>query len=416
MPQACIRKILPVRPPDDVVVSDSPSVAEPQASSLESRHRDVRRVTLLGSALDLVLGVAKLLGGWFGHSQSLIADGVHSLSDLATDVAVLIAAKHAHAEADEEHPYGHARIETAATVGLGAVLVLTGVGIGFDAVSRLFGSEPLDVPAVWALSIALVSVVSKELMYHYTMRYARRLDSPMLRANAWHTRSDAASSIVVIIGIGGALLGFAYLDAVAAIVVGVFIAKIGYGFAASSFRELVDTGLKSERLQQIRDIALATPGVHDLHMLRTRRMGGKAFVDVHIILADGKISVSEGHFISEGVRARLIKQMSEVEDVTVHIDPEDDEINPRIASISRVELEERVRDALRRAGETAAPGRLTLHYLAGHVQADVELPITSSETLENSERITAELEKLAEAEPALAKIRLVYAPVPSDTA
>ncbi|MGD8557525.1 MAG: cation diffusion facilitator family transporter, partial [Chromatiales bacterium] len=180
----------------------------------QARYREMRKVTLIGSVVDLLLGVFKILVGWIASSQSLIADGVHSLSDLATDFVVLYAAKHGSREADEEHPYGHGRIETLATAGLGVALVLVAIGIAWDATSRLFEPERLFQPGIWALVVALLSVVLKEWIYHYTMRVAKRVKSAMLEANAWHSRTDAISSIVVVIGVGGTMLGLDYLDAI----------------------------------------------------------------------------------------------------------------------------------------------------------------------------------------------------------
>ncbi|HFD79823.1 MAG TPA: cation transporter, partial [Gammaproteobacteria bacterium] len=191
------------------------------------RYREVRRVTVVGAVVDLVLGVVKILVGWLSQSQALIADGVHSLSDLATDFIVLYAAKHSHREADEDHPYGHGRIETLATVGLGIGLIAVSLGIGFDAVERMNEPEHLPVPGMLALVVAAVSIVAKEVIYQYTRRAALRLRSNMLMANAWHSRSDAISSVVVVIGVGGAMMGHAYLDPVAAIAVAVMITKIG---------------------------------------------------------------------------------------------------------------------------------------------------------------------------------------------
>jgi len=181
-----------------------------EATPAVQRYHEVRKVTLVGSVVDLLLGVVKILVGWAAHSQALVADGVHSLSDLATDFIVLYAAKHSHREADEDHPYGHGRIETLATVGLGIALILVGLGIGLDAVERMNQPDRLLDPGIAALVIAIVSVISKEVIYQYTRSAAKRLRSNMLLANAWHSRSDAISSIVVVIGIGGAMMGHAY--------------------------------------------------------------------------------------------------------------------------------------------------------------------------------------------------------------
>lgn len=385
----------------------STSAAPPP--DLKTRYRVSRRVTLIGAALDLSLGIMKIAGGVIGHSQALVADGVHSLSDLATDVLVIVAAKHANVGADAGHPYGHARIETAATVGLGILLIGIGIGIAVDALHKLMAPDSLEIPAVWGLAIALFSVVSKEWIYRYTMKYARKLRSNLLRANAWHSRTDAFSSIVVIIGIGGAQLGFTYLDAVAALVVAAMIAKIGFDFGWSSLQELVDTGLEPEQLDDIRETILSVGGVRDLHELRTRQMGGKALVDVHIILEDPTMSVSEGHHISENVRRQLIRRIDHVEDVMVHIDPEDDE-----AAVPSEHLDMR-RRILARLGErwraVEAAGsirRVTLHYLDGRVHVELELPL---DLAADAGRLTRAFNEAVSGEEDIAAVRLVFGDV-----
>ncbi len=390
-------------------MSDSSAPLTQAASDHQSRYRETRRVTLIGAAVDLLLGLAKIIGGYVAQSQALIADGVHSLSDLATDVLVLFAAKHANVEADEDHPYGHARIETAATVGLGILLLLIAAGICVDAVIKLLSPESLAIPAAWALAIAAVSVAAKEWIYRYTMRSARRLNSNLLRANAWHSRSDALSSVVVIIGVGGAQLGFGYLDAIAALVVGAMIVKIGVELSWSSLRELVDTGLEPGELKDIRATILAVGGVKDLHELRTRRMGGKALVDVHIILEDPTLSVSEGHHISENVRSRLIRKIEDVEDVMVHIDPEDDEAAAPSEHLDlRTQLLPRLR---RRWGHLDAANeirRVTLHYLNGKVHVELELPLSLAPDAASAERLAESFREAVGEEPDVAAVRLVF--------
>ncbi len=376
---------------------------------LEARYRETRRVTLIGSALDLSLGIVKIIGGLAGHSQALVADGVHSLSDLATDVLVLVAAKHASIDADEAHPYGHARIETAATVGLGVLLAIIGIGIALETARRLTTPESWSIPETWAIAIAAVSVVSKEAMYHYTMIYARRLRSNLLRANAWHTRTDALSSVVVIVGVGGALLGFQYLDAVAALVVAAMIAKIGYDLAWSSLRELVDTGLEPDELDDIRATILSVGGVKNLHELRTRQMGGKALVDVHIILEDPTLSVSEGHQISENVRTRLVHKIGNVEDVLVHIDPEDDETAAPCEHLDlRQEILQRLEARWREIEAAKAIQRVTFHYLDGRVHVELELPLSLAPDVASAERLVAAFADAAKEEPDVAGVRLLF--------
>ena len=368
-------------------------------SAGELRYKEIRKVTLIGSVIDLSLGVAKIIGGLIASSTALIADGIHSLSDLVTDIIVIYAAKHSHRDADAEHPYGHGRFETLATVILGIALVAVAVGIGIDAVDRLFHVERQLHPTLLAMYIAIISIISKEAIYHYSMVVARKYRSEMLKANAWHSRSDAISSVIVLVGVIGSMAGLEYLDAIAAVGVAVMIAKIGWNLAWQSLRELIDTGLDPERVDLIRTSILEVQGVKALHILRTRRMGGDALVDVHIQV-NPNLSVSEGHHISEQVRQRVIADIDEVADVMVHIDPEDDET---VAPSRHLPLR---RDVLKRlkAAWSAIEGTslirdqdITLHYLAGKIRIDLVLPLSllENEPLATRDRIAAQFAAVA---------------------
>jgi len=372
------------------------------------RYREVRRVTLVGSAVDLLLGIVKLVFGYVAQSQALIADGIHSLSDLLTDAAVIFASREAHREADAEHPYGHGRIETLATVGLGVTLVAVGGAIGFDAVRRLFEPHLLLRPTVEALFVAAASVVLKEAVYHYTMRSARRLRSELLTANAWHSRTDALSSLFVIVGVAGALAGLPYVDAVAAVAVAAMIARIGWWLAWSNMHELIDTGLERGRLDAIEQAILGIDGVEALHMLRTRRMAGRALVDVHILLADPRLSVSEGHQISETVRAKLIDSIEEVADVMVHIDPEDDERAHRNDRLPlRGKALARLRELWKSTPEANHIRDIRLHYLDGQVHPEVILPLDDAR---RAEAAKAALNRALGGEPDFGPVKLLFEP------
>jgi cation diffusion facilitator family transporter len=373
------------------------------------RYREVRKVTLIGSVVDLSLGVAKILIGWLAHSQALIADGLHSLSDLATDFIVLYAAKHSHRDADEDHPYGHGRIETLATVGLGIALIAVAVGIGFDAVRRLNEPELLLTPGLVALGIAIVSVISKEAIYQYTRNAARRLRSNMLMANAWHSRSDAISSIVVVIGVAGAMMGHAYLDSVAAIAVAVMIAKIGFDLVRDSSKELIDTALEPEVTEAIRREVFNVDGVRALHMLRSRRSGSDALVDLHLQV-DPRISVSEGHQIGDTVRRQLLDRVEEVTDVTVHVDPEDDE---QESPCDRLPLRSKVINKLKQHWAEAdlddvAAGHITLHYLGGKLQIDLLLPLSVLDEHADAKAFIRGIEQAAKTLPEVGSVRVSF--------
>ena len=346
----------------------------PTGNRREERYKAIRHVTLVGSVVDFVLAVLKMAFGVIANSAALIADGVHSLSDLITDFMVLFAAKHGSREADAAHPYGHGRFETLATVLLGLSLIIVAIGIAWDSIGRLFRPEELLQPGIWALLVAALSVALKEWIYHYTMRVAKRLKSNMLKANAWHSRSDAISSIVVVIGVAGTMAGLEYLDAIAAVVVGAMVAKIGWDLVRQSVYELVDTGLDPERIQLIRHEILSVGGVRELHMLRTRRMGGNALVDVHVIV-DPTLSVSEGHYIGEKVRKRLIDEVEEVNDVMVHVDSEDDEkMRPSQNLPGRSWLRSQLEEVWEGMPLASHIERLTMHYLDGKLDLEICLP------------------------------------------
>jgi len=365
----------------------------------EQRYRETVRVTLIGSVIDLLLGVTKIIVGFTAHSQALIADGVHSLSDLVTDFIVLYAAKHARHGADDDHPYGHGRIETIATVGLGMLLILAAAGIAGDAVRHMLKPDTLAQPGFWAMVVAAVSVVSKEAIYQYTMRVARKYKSKMLEANAWHSRSDAISSIVVLVGIAGSMAGYRYLDAVAAVGVGLMIAKIGWNLTFHSFRELIDTGLEQTRVDAIRQSILSVDGVDSLHILRTRSMGTDALVDVHIQV-EPELSVSEAHYISESVRLKLIKEIEEVADVMVHIDPEDDEHFQFRASLpTRMQLEQQLQARWEHIPAAKQIDHMVLHYLEGKIRIELLLPLSVLEAGVDSVELQEQFaEALAECE------------------
>lgn len=372
------------------------------------RYQQTKKVTIVGAVINFFLAIIKIIIGYVGHSQSLVADGIHSLSDLLTDALVIFAAKHAAQDADSEHPYGHGRFETVITVALGSFLIIVAGGLAIDAIRRVAEPDELLQPSVLTLVVAAISIASKELLFHYTMHAAKKVRSNMLRANAWHHRTDAISSIIVFIGIGGTMLGMAYLDAVAAVGVALLIGKIGWDLSAQSVRELVDTALDPDRVKKIEHTIQTVPGVTEMHLLRTRQMGGNALVDVHIQV-DPKLSVSEGHYISEKVRARLIKQVDEVTDVMVHIDPEDDE-KVRLAEHlpPRKVILERLQTAWAHIPEAKNIQRTTLHYLDGKIHVELLLPIEIIEKAGNAARIKQAFEKIAEDEAVVAAITVMY--------
>lgn len=358
----------------------------------QDRYQATRRAGWVGVLVNLILACTKILFGFLSQSQSLVADGIHSLSDLATDAVILVAARHANREPDEDHPYGHGRFETVATTVLGLILIAVAAGIVIDAVHRIVNPEDLAIPGFLALAVAAFSILANEWLYQYTIRVARRVRSTMLKANAWHHRSDSVSSLVVVVGVGGTIAGIPYLDAVAAVGVGLMIVHIGWKLAWSSVRELVDTALDSDRVDAIRDAILAVDGVKAMHLLRTRNLGGQALADVHVLVDHPWCSVSEGHMISETVRAKIINEVDEIFDVTVHIDPEDDEKgSPSVNLPLRRQLLPQLQFRWAEVPEFRHHERIVLHYLRGSVDADVFISRHGINTLEQIGRLTEDL-------------------------
>jgi cation diffusion facilitator family transporter len=289
-----------------------------------TRYQQAKRVTLIGAVINALLGASKLLGGMVFHSSALVADGFHSLSDLFTDGMVLIASKYGSQDADDAHPYGHQRIETAATYVLASLLILTGVAIAWDALNHIYHHH-LEHPKLLALPIAALSMLANEALFWYTRHVGRAIQSPLIIANAWHHRSDAGSSFIVLIGILGSIAGYPALDGVAAMLVGLLIIKMGVDYGWKSIKELVDTAAQPEQRVKIKQIIHLTDGVLKVHQLRSRLMGDDIYIDVHVQV-DPMLSVSEGHYIAQNVHQRLLEHIPSVKDVTVHVDPEDDEI------------------------------------------------------------------------------------------
>ncbi len=371
--------------------------------AIEERTRASQRVTLVGAVVNLLLSVLKLVVGALAGSAALVADGIHSLSDLLSDALVWFAAHHAAQEPDEEHPYGHGRFETAATLGLGILLGLVALGIVWDAVLRVSkGDYPSPGSlAVWA---AAISILAKEALYWYTIVTARRVNSRMLAANAWHHRSDAISSIVVLLGILGAMAGWAYLDALAAVVVGAMVAKIGWDLGWEAMQELVDAALDPEQVRAAERAICSVDGVRSIHMLRTRRHGHQAAADVHVQV-DPRLSVSEGHMISIAVEERLKEAVEAINDVTVHIDPENDEDGPPCCDLP---LRSEALQLLRGHWPELPDGHeIVLHYLSGRIDVDLELPLARCDR-EQALALQTRLQEALEADSRFGTVSVKY--------
>ncbi len=361
-----------------------------------------------GLFVNVGLAMGQLSAGFIGHSAAVVADGFHTLSDLLSDALVLLAARLGARAADEDHPYGHARIETAGTVGLSLVLMGTGVGIALHAADALSTPAHLVQPRLLALVMALAAIGIKEGLFRYMRNAGTRLRSELLHANAWHYRTDVFSSMVVAVGVAGSMLGVADLDSVAAIGVAILIVRMGATLGWQAMRELVDTGLEAETLARIRGVIMATDGVKTLHSLRTRRAAGLAFIDVHLQV-DGNISVSEGHQISETVRAALMRHIGNIADVLVHVDSEDDE---HAATNARLPLRAEVLRRLERyfAAIEAAKDieSVVLHYRSGKVLVELRLPLALVPSPAAAHHLQQRFAEAVRQDPQIAAVKVCY--------
>ncbi|AXE30662.1 cation-efflux pump [Chromobacterium phragmitis] len=289
-----------------------------EVDSIE-RQRAARSSTLVSVAVNLLLSMLQVGAGVWSHSSALIADGVHSLSDLFADFVVLLAGRHSGKAPDNDHHYGHQRYENAASLVLGLLLLIVGGGMLYSAAGKFL--HPEDIPSVHSLAlwVAALALLAKETLFRYMLAVAKRVRSGMLVANAWHARSDAASSLVVAIGVAGNLMGYPILDPMAALVVGLLVGKMGWSFAWDALHDLMDRAASDEDIAVIREALLTTPGIAGIHDLRTRKMGDMILVDVHLEV-DGSINVFQAHEIAEQARGRVLVALP-VLDVMTHIDP-----------------------------------------------------------------------------------------------
>ncbi|NQT26001.1 cation transporter [candidate division KSB1 bacterium] len=295
---------------------------EETQSSQPNTARQIKRITWIGIVINVALAALKFIVGTLGRSQAVMADAVHSLSDLGTDLAILLGVKYWTAPADDNHPYGHRRIESLITAFIGVLLGGAALQIGFDALRSI--REPhLSSPGWIALIGPLLSIFLKEGVFRWTISVGKRTRSKAVMANAWHHRSDAISSLPAFFAVLGSAWNpsLAFLDHVGAIIVSVFILRVAWNILIPALNELSDQGATEKEVQQIKKLVQKTPGVTSAHKLRTRRVGYGFFVDLHIQVP-GDMPVYEGHAISETVTARLIEQGPNVLDVCVHIEPD----------------------------------------------------------------------------------------------
>lgn len=293
--------------------------SEHASHSAAERAAAAQRSTWVSVGVNVVMATLQVVVGVLAKSQALIADGIHSLSDLVSDCVVLLASHHSQKDADEDHPYGHQRFETAANLVLGAILLSVGVGMVWVALRKLEAPETIVTVHSIALWVALAALVSKELLFRYMLRVAKRVKSSLLVANAWHARSDAASSLVVAMGLIGNMAGFPLLDPIAALIVGFMVGKMGWEFGWDAIHDLMDRAVDQEEVAAIRATLVATPGVAGVHDVRTRKMGDMVVVDAHIEV-DATLTVEAGHNIAVAAR-QAVMQRHRVLNLMTHVDP-----------------------------------------------------------------------------------------------
>lgn len=292
---------------------------------LDESSTRVRQITWVGIWVNLVLSIAKIFAGIVGNSKALIADGIESGADIVTSLALVVGSKFWSAPPDKDHPYGHRRIETIMTLGIGVVVGVVGLSIIWNALSSIrMGVH--SHPTILALVVAVVSVLSKEWLFQWSAREGRKIQSMSVIANAWHHRSDAISSIPVVLSVGAAQFfpEWSFLDAIGAIIAGGFILKASFDIAWPALRQMIDTGAAQSTVAKLESIATSVQGVRSVHSLRTRYLGSSIGVDLHIVV-DPEITVVQGHEIGDEVEAQMKAQLPEVCEVLIHLDPFEDQ-------------------------------------------------------------------------------------------
>lgn len=334
------------------------------------------KVTLQGALLDAVLGVMKIITGVLSHSTALIADGIHSLSDLLTDALVLVVLRFSGKAPDENHPWGHARFETVATVILGSLLIAVAGAMAYDSLHNLLSGDRVSIPQWPALLVAALSILGKEWIFRYTLNVGKTIKSDMIIANAWHSRSDALSSVVVLIGVGGAMLGWVWLDAVAAVVVALLVGKIGWSLTWDSLRQLVDTGLPPEEVERLKALVMSVDGVINVHSFKSRSMGSHSLLEMHIQVAPF-VSASEGHQIGDNAMLKLLKHNPDIGYIIYHIDTYDDAKLDQKGFFTplpmRTTIEPDIERFFAQASIGVTPWRITLHYRKDLIDLEILL-------------------------------------------
>lgn len=290
-------------------------------TNADNYEKTAMKVSIVSVIWNLLLSAGKLFAGIFANSGAMISDAVHSASDVFSTIIVMIGVKISGKDSDNDHPYGHERLECVAAIILATVLAATGIGIGYGAVVKIMaGDYNVEMPGILALVAAVVSILVKELMFWYTRYYAKQIDSSALMADAWHHRSDSLSSIGALIGIIGARLGFGIMEPLASVVICIFIEKAAYDIFMDAVNKMVDKSCDDKTMEKIKACAMNIPGVENIDLLRTRVFGNKIYVDMEIA-ADGNKTLDETHAVAEHVHDAIEQEFPKVKHIMVHVNP-----------------------------------------------------------------------------------------------
>ena len=349
----------------------------------------INRASLVSALTNLALSILKIVFGILGFSYALVTDGIHSISDILIDGLVVISARVARNAPNKILPYGYRRIETIGTIIISLIILAVGASILWDGIDHLLHHTVTQSPTLSVFVVAAISALANEWLYRYTLKKSNDINSAILKANAWHNRSDAMTSLLVLVGAFFAHLGWNQVDTIAAIIISLFIIKMGARYTWDNIRELVDSSADPELVDQLHQAIMAIDGVVSLHQLRTRKHADKILLDGHVQVSP-RISVSEGHFIGTVVYAKIKELVPNLLDATIHIDAEnDDYIYKNLQAVTRTSNREQIKHQLKQHSP-ALPGidglqDLTLHYLANKVEVELLLPLSVLDTLSKSE-------------------------------
>lgn len=288
---------------------------------MENRYKESAKVTVLSITLNIILTVLKIVSGILGKSSAIIADGIHSASDILTSLGILIGNYFSKKPNDLEHPYGHERIETIVSFILSAVLIFVAIKIGFNGIISLLNPNSIVTPTVLPLIISIVSVLIKEFQYRITINVAKKLNSPSLKADAWHHRSDALSSIAAFIGIGGAMFGIEILDPIASIIVALIVVKVGFDIFKGSFNDLIDRSIDESDIKDIKSLTLNFSEISSIKSFKSRRHGAFAYIDMTITL-NKSLTLFEAHTIADDLEKEIISKFNYIKEINIHTEPE----------------------------------------------------------------------------------------------